>query len=40
MISGDVLHENSAMLDLCRSLGFEVWSDPTELDICKVRLRL
>jgi acetyltransferase len=40
VISGDVLHENSAMLDLCRSLGFEVWSDPTELDICKVRLRL
>jgi acetyltransferase len=39
-ISGDVLHENSVMLDMCRSLGFEVKSDPHEPDICKVRLRL
>ncbi|HLG80046.1 MAG TPA: bifunctional acetate--CoA ligase family protein/GNAT family N-acetyltransferase [Bradyrhizobium sp.] len=39
-ISGDVLHENSVMLDMCRSLGFEVKSDPHEHDICKVRLRL
>jgi acetyltransferase len=39
-ISGDVLHENSIMLDMCRSLGFEVKSDPHEPDICKVRLRL
>jgi acetyltransferase len=39
-ISGDVLHENTAMLDLCRSLGFEVKSDPAEPDICKVRLPL
>jgi acetyltransferase len=39
-ISGDVLHENHVMLDLCRSLGFEVKSDPTEADICKVRLKL
>jgi acetyltransferase len=39
-ISGDVLHENSTMLDMCRSLGFEVKSDPHEPDICKVRLRL
>jgi acetyltransferase len=39
-ISGDVLHENIVMLDLCRSLGFEVKSDPDEADICKVRLQL
>jgi len=39
-ISGDVLRENSIMLDMCRSLGFEVKTDPHEPDICKVRLRL
>ncbi len=39
-ISGDVLRENSIMLDMCRSLGFEVKSDSHEPDICKVRLRL
>ena len=39
-ISGDVLHENSVMLDMCRSLGFEVKTDPHEADICKVRLPL
>ena len=39
-IWGDVLHENSAMLDMCRNLGFEVKSDPAEPDICKVRLQL
>jgi acetyltransferase len=39
-ISGDVLAENSVMLAMCRSLGFEVKSDPTEHDICNVRLAL
>ncbi len=39
-ISGDVLQENMVMLDMCRSLGFEVKSDPAEADICKVRLTL
>lgn len=39
-ISGDVLHENSVMLDMCRNLGFEVKSDPAEADLCKVRLKL
>jgi acetyltransferase len=39
-ISGDVLAENTVMLAMCRSLGFEVKSDPTEHDICNVRLTL
>jgi len=39
-ISGDVLTENTVMLAMCRSLGFEVKSDPTEHDICNVRLVL
>ena len=39
-ISGDVLAENTVMLAMCRSLGFEVKSDPVEHDICNVRLRL
>jgi acetyltransferase len=40
VISGDVLAENTAMLAMCRSLGFEVKSDPVEHDICDVRLKL
>jgi acetyltransferase len=39
-ISGDVLAENTIMLAMCRSLGFEVKSDPAEHDICDVRLKL
>jgi acetyltransferase len=39
-IFGDVLTENTVMLAMCRSLGFEVKSDPTEHDICNVRLAL
>ena len=39
-ISGDVLAENTVMLAMCRSLGFEVESDPLEHDICNVRLTL
>jgi acetyltransferase len=40
VISGDVLAENTVMLAMCRSLGFEVKSDPAEPDICDVRLTL
>ena len=40
VISGDVLQENTVMLDMCRNLGFEVKADPTEHDLCNVRLRL
>ena len=37
-ISGEVLQENTAMLEMCRHLGFEVKADPVERDICDVRL--
>jgi acetyltransferase len=40
VISGDVLHENLVMLDMCRRLGFEVRTDPLEIDLCNVKLRL
>ena len=39
-ISGDVLSENTVMLAMCRSLGFEVKPDPVEHEICDVRLAL
>jgi acetyltransferase len=39
-ISGDVLKENTVMLEMCRQLGFEVKADPVEHDICDVRLKL
>jgi acetyltransferase len=39
-ISGDVLKENTVMLDMCRHLGFEVKADPVEHDICDVKLKL
>ena len=40
VISGEVLAENTVMLAMCRSLGFEVKSDPVEHEICNVRLAL
>ncbi|MBN8990476.1 MAG: bifunctional acetate--CoA ligase family protein/GNAT family N-acetyltransferase [Rhizobiales bacterium] len=39
-IWGDVLAENTVMLAMCRSLGFQVKPDPAEHDICNVRLAL
>jgi acetyltransferase len=39
-ISGDVLQENTMMLEMCRKLGFEVKSDPEEPGICNVKLTL
>lgn len=39
-IAGDVLQENKVMLEMCRSLGFEIASDPDEHDICHVKLVL
>lgn len=39
-ISGDVLQENTVMLDMCRQLGFQVKANSTEPDICDVRLKL
>jgi acetyltransferase len=40
VICGDVLRENTVMLEMCRNLGFEIKSNPTDGDICEVRLKL
>ena len=40
VIAGDVLQENTVMLDMCRNLGFEVKADPHEHGICNVKLKL
>jgi acetyltransferase len=40
VISGDVLQENTVMLEMCRSLGFEVKADPVERGVCNVKLTL
>jgi len=39
-IQGRVLHDNSAMLDMCTELGFEVHTNPDEPYVCDVRLAL
>jgi acetyltransferase len=39
-ISGQVLQENSAMLNMCRELGFMIKSDPTDHALCDVTLEL
>ena len=39
-ISGEVLQENTAMLEMCRELGFEVKSDAADYTICDVTLEL
>lgn len=39
-ISGEVLQENKAMLDMCRELGFDVRTDERDSDICEVTLAL
>ena len=39
-VEGDVLQENTVMLAMCRSLGFEVTTNPAERDLCHVRLDL
>jgi len=39
-IYGDVLKENTIMLEMCRQLGFAVKGDPVEHDICDVKLVL
>jgi acetyltransferase len=40
IVRGDVLTENTVMLQMCRSLGFEVKPDSVERDICVVTLPL
>jgi acetyltransferase len=37
-ISGDVLQENTVMLEMCRELGFQVRTDTTEPGVCNVKL--
>jgi len=37
---GDVLEQNTRMLDMCRALGFEISADPEDLSLRKVRLKL
>ena len=39
-IEGQVLHENTPMLDMCRELGFAVCTDPNEPYIWDVKLSL
>ncbi len=39
-IDGQVLRENSVMLQMCRELGFRIEADPEEPDICIVTLPL
>ena len=39
-IAGQVLQENTAMLSMCRDLGFKAKTDPAEPEICDVTLDL
>ncbi|MGO4714076.1 bifunctional acetate--CoA ligase family protein/GNAT family N-acetyltransferase [Bradyrhizobium sp. 2TAF24] len=39
-ISGQVLQENTVMLDMCRELGFKVVTDPADPELCDVTLTL
>jgi acetyltransferase len=39
-IFGQVLRENTTMIEMCRSLGFKVQPDPTEHDLFDVTLPL
>jgi acetyltransferase len=39
-IEGQVLHDNSPMLDMCRELGFKISTDRNEPYICDVKLAL
>jgi len=40
VVEGQVLHGNTAMLDMCRELGFKIRSNPQEPEICDMRLVL
>jgi acetyltransferase len=39
-VSGDVLTENTVMLEVCRHLGFEVKADPHEPGVSSVKLKI
>jgi acetyltransferase len=40
MIEGQVLSENTVMLEMCKELGFDIAPDPHDLDTCVVRLAI
>jgi acetyltransferase len=40
MIEGQVLSENTVMLEMCKELGFDIAPDPSDLDTCVVRLAI
>ena len=40
MICGDVLQENTVMLEMCRNLGFEIRTDAVDHSLCEVSLKL
>jgi acetyltransferase len=40
MIEGQVLSENTAMLAMCKELGFEIASDPQDPGTCLVKLAI
>ena len=37
---GDVLAENARMIEMCRTLGFEIEASPNDREVCSVTLRL
>ena len=39
-IEGQVLQENTTMLDMCRQLGFEIGEDPSDRSVKVVKLTL
>jgi len=40
LLTGDVLQQNTRMLEMCRALGFEIARDPEEMSVRKVKLKL
>ena len=38
VVEGQVLRENTVMLDMCRALGFDIRSDPSDGEMKIVRL--
>ena len=39
-VTGQVLNENSTMLQMCRELGFHITVDPDDAHICIVELSI
>lgn len=39
-LTGDVLEQNTRMLEMCRALGFEISADPEDMSLRKVVLKL